>query len=62
MKKIKCCSKEVLKYETWSKIKDLGDKQMLKLTLVPSLDLVGAFDLEIETFDEYSLVTGKKKR
>jgi hypothetical protein len=52
MKIERCCSRELIKFETWSRIKNLGDKQMLRLTLVPSLDLVGAFDLEIETFDE----------
>ena len=52
MKKIKCCGKELIKFETWGMIRELEDDEMLRFTIGPSEDLKGTFDLEIEEFKE----------
>ncbi len=52
MKIERCCSRELIKFETWSRIRELEDDKMLRFTIVPSKDLKGTFDLEIEEFKE----------
>jgi len=50
-KELKPCSKEILKWEIWTKIKDLKDNEALRIEIYPDR-VKGTYELKIEKFKE----------